>query len=379
MKRRSRAESLRIGRRIAERRRQLGMSQESLADRLGVSRQLIGAVESGRSLPSVWVALELARALNTTVEDLFGVVQEEAVRWGDPDFDPAPGLRVRFARVDGQLVAYPLKKREAAAPVDGMVGLSGYPEPLSPECFQAADRTVAIAGCDPALTILREWAAETGAPVRIASFTRGSEPAVRAMAEGRVHLAGVHGAVFSMLEDIRKSSPPSGGTKSGFPEPLVCIHFARWEVGIAVAPANPKGVTGLEDLARPDLRWVSRPAGTAVGRLYEETLARLPEIEVRWSPVEADDHIRAAEMIASGMADAGLTTSFAAHLFNLSFLPVEEHSFDLLVPLRRLAEPPVSILADLLRTAAFRRQMETLWGYDVSRLGDVSEVEGAIR
>lgn len=340
------------------------MTQESLADRLGVSRQFIGAMESGRSLPSVQVALELAQALNTTVEELFGSTQEESVRWGDPCLDPIPGLRVRFARVDDQLVAYPLMKREAATPADGTVGPSGRPEPLWPECLEAADRTVVIAGCDPALAVLREWASETGAPVRIVTFPWGSEPSIKAMAEGRVHLAGVHGSGFSVLHTMKDK-----------PGPLIRIHFARWEVGIAVAPGNPKGVAGLEDLARPDLRWVRRPPGTAVGRLYEEVLARLPGSRIHWSPVAADDHIRVAEMIASGIADAGLTTSFAAHLFNLSFLPVEEHSFDLLIPLHRLTDPTVSTLADLLRTQAFRRQMETLWGYDVARLGDVGEVE----
>ncbi len=373
MDRDTRTESLRIGRRVAERRRQLGMSQESLADYLGVSRQFIGAVESGRSLPSVRVALELARALSTTVEELFGAANEETVRWGDPRLEPTPGLRVRFARLDGQLVAYPLTKSEAAVPADGVVNPAGCPEPLLPESLETANRTVTIAGCDPALTILREWASETGAPIRVVTFPWGSEPAARAMAEGRVHLAGVHGAGFSLLKEFN-NMPSSVKTNAGFADTLIRVHFARWEIGIAVAPNNPKGVAGLEDLVRPELRWVRRPAGTAVGQLYEEALTKLPGT-VQWSPVVAHDHIRVAELIASGMADAGITTSFAAYLFNLSFLALEEHSFDLVVPLHRLTESSVSTLAEMLRTTAFRRQMESLWGYDVSRLGDVTTIE----
>ncbi|MDI3256291.1 MAG: substrate-binding domain-containing protein [Kyrpidia sp.] len=377
MKGESGATSMQVGRRIARRRRQLGWSQETLADRLGVSRQFIGALEGGRSLPSVPVALELARTLRTSVEELFGAGREEEVCWGDPNSPPTPGCRVRFARVDGRLIAYPLNNREAAVPADGTVDPSGRPEPLSPEFLETADRTVAIAGCDPALSVLREWMSSTGDPVRTATRSWGSEPAVRAMTEGRVHLAGVHGAGFAMLYRI-KNMVPSGGTGTGLSGPLIRIHFARWEVGIATAPDNPMGVKGLEDLMRPDLRWVRRPPGTAVGQLYEEVLAGFPG-RVRWSPVTADDHIRAAEMIAFGMADAGLTTSFAAHLFHLSFLPVEEHSFDLVIPLHRLTAPPVSALANVLRSAAFRRQMETLWGYDVTRLGDMAEVDGAAR
>jgi molybdate-binding protein len=306
------------------------------------------------------------------VEELFDAAQPETVRWGDPHVDPTSGMRVRFARLDGQLVAYPLQKQDAAALADGMVNPSGRPVPLLPDSFEAAERTVAIAGCDPALTVLREWASASGAPVRIAALPWGSEPAVRALADGRVHVAGVHGAALSALHN-RNEMPSPENAGPGLSDPLIRIHFARWEVGIAVAPDNPKRVAGLEDLARSDLRWVRRPTGTAVARLYDEVLARLPGT-VQWSPVLADNHLRAAELIASGLADAGLTTSFAAHVFGLSFLAVEEHSFDLVVPLRRLTEPSVSALVDLLRTGAFRRQMESLWGYDVSRTGQIADV-----
>ncbi|HEY3961729.1 MAG TPA: helix-turn-helix domain-containing protein [Gaiellaceae bacterium] len=59
------------------RRRRIGafLSQEELAERVNVSRQTICALERGRSLPSVLLALAVARALNTTVEQLWGESQ----------------------------------------------------------------------------------------------------------------------------------------------------------------------------------------------------------------------------------------------------------------------------------------------------------------
>mgnify|MGYP001260841690 CR=1 FL=1 len=47
------------------------LSQAELAERVGVSRQTIVAIERGNYNPSVALALRLARALATTVEDLF--------------------------------------------------------------------------------------------------------------------------------------------------------------------------------------------------------------------------------------------------------------------------------------------------------------------
>jgi putative transcriptional regulator len=47
------------------------MRQSDLAERVGVSRQTIVAVEKGNYNPSVELALKLAGVLGTTVEELF--------------------------------------------------------------------------------------------------------------------------------------------------------------------------------------------------------------------------------------------------------------------------------------------------------------------
>jgi putative transcriptional regulator len=46
-------------------------SQQDLANRVGVSRQAINAVETGRFAPSLPLALKLARTFDTTVESIF--------------------------------------------------------------------------------------------------------------------------------------------------------------------------------------------------------------------------------------------------------------------------------------------------------------------
>ncbi len=47
------------------------LSQQQLADMVSVSRQTINAIEGGDYSPSVKLALLLARKLNTNVEELF--------------------------------------------------------------------------------------------------------------------------------------------------------------------------------------------------------------------------------------------------------------------------------------------------------------------
>ncbi|HHQ48034.1 MAG TPA: transcriptional regulator [Acidobacteria bacterium] len=48
-----------------------GMTQQDLADRVGVTRQTILSIEKGRYNPSVGLALRLARVLGVNVEQLF--------------------------------------------------------------------------------------------------------------------------------------------------------------------------------------------------------------------------------------------------------------------------------------------------------------------
>ncbi len=56
---------------IAKFRSKKKMSQQDLADAIGVSRKTISTVETGRFTPSVVIALSIAQHFETTVESLF--------------------------------------------------------------------------------------------------------------------------------------------------------------------------------------------------------------------------------------------------------------------------------------------------------------------
>ena len=47
------------------------MTQQQLADTVGVTRQTIIAIEAGKYAPSLPLAFRIARAFSTTVEDVF--------------------------------------------------------------------------------------------------------------------------------------------------------------------------------------------------------------------------------------------------------------------------------------------------------------------
>ena len=59
------------GTRIRAVRRGVGLTQQGLAQAVQVSRQTIIAMETGDYAPSVYLAIKIARALDTTVERLW--------------------------------------------------------------------------------------------------------------------------------------------------------------------------------------------------------------------------------------------------------------------------------------------------------------------
>ena len=60
-----------LANRLKETRQAFGLTQEALADRVGVSRQTIIAIEKVKFVPSVKLALEIASALGVSIHELF--------------------------------------------------------------------------------------------------------------------------------------------------------------------------------------------------------------------------------------------------------------------------------------------------------------------
>src|SRR5260370_22070135 len=101
-----------IGKALASARMARELTPTELARRGGISRQALGAIESGAYHPGVAIAIRIARELSTTVEALFGEIDDETstlieASWsGDTRRRTAAAQsRVMLARVHGKVVA----------------------------------------------------------------------------------------------------------------------------------------------------------------------------------------------------------------------------------------------------------------------------------
>lgn len=54
-----------------------GLTQQELAEKIGVTRQTIGLIEQGRFNPSLALCVQIARALHKTLDELFWEEENE--------------------------------------------------------------------------------------------------------------------------------------------------------------------------------------------------------------------------------------------------------------------------------------------------------------
>lgn len=71
MVRDSHSQTAKLGKKICSRRKKLGMTQEQLAERLGVVHQALSRIEQGHTAPKMDRLPAIAKALQCTVSDLF--------------------------------------------------------------------------------------------------------------------------------------------------------------------------------------------------------------------------------------------------------------------------------------------------------------------
>jgi molybdate-binding protein/DNA-binding XRE family transcriptional regulator len=346
------------------------LSQVALAAAAGLSRQSLGAIEAGRAVPSVDVALRLARALDARVEELFSAPDAEALVAQSPE--PLAG-RVALAHVAGRWVAHALTGDAMRVAADGVATPSRRGEVsvelLRPEA--EARENVVLMGCAPVLGALADRLNARAGPGRFLWFSRSSAASLEALGRRSVHLAGVH------LVDPRTGEANVADVRRAVAgQPLALVTLARWQAGLLVRPGDAKRIRGVGDLARRGVRLVAREAGAGAQRLLEAKLreAGLGVELGRHATLVASGHLEVARAIAMGAADVGLATQDVALAFGLTFLPLAEERYDLVVPAGQLSDPRLARLFDVVASAPFRRELAEL-GYDTRASGErVAEV-----
>lgn len=345
--------------RLAALRRTRGWSQATLAERAGVSRPEISAIETGRLVPSVAVALGIAAAFGEPVETVFGSREPAPAEWAWRPASDTDG-RAWQASVGGQTRLYPVESTAAGVLPHDIRG-SGTTTALRGGAG-APEQTLVIAGCDPLVSLLSRELAADG--IRLLPLLRSSTEALDLLQRGLVHVAGVH------FSSTTGRSTNDHVVRARLGPGFRLLHQVRWETGIAVVGSRRERTP--EALLRAGVRWVNREEGSAARQAFDALLASRRRPEGYDHVVR--DHRAVATTVASGWAEAGVCVRPAAAEAHLPFISLHGEAYELCVPDAALGDPRIEALMRALRARRYREQVADVPGCDARHTGDVRAV-----
>jgi putative molybdopterin biosynthesis protein len=221
---------------------------------------------------------------------------------------------------------------------------------------------ITIGSMDPALRRLADSASRTKAPFYLSAVPLSSLDGLIALRQGLCQMSTCH------LLDPGSEQYNRSFVRHLFPgEPMSLVQFFRREEGLILRPDNPLGITSLEDVTRPDVRFVNREPGSGVRQWLDLQLDRLgiPAETISGFSDVVHSHHAVARAIAEGRADVGVGIAISAEVFGLHFIPLFEEPYEIVAPLSLVSDERYAPFFDYLNSAESRTALRALDGYVV--------------
>ncbi|NVM56844.1 MAG: molybdopterin biosynthesis protein [Desulfobacterales bacterium] len=291
-------------------------------------------------------------------------------------------VRVKLGRVKDTIVASSLPRGAGSVTTlteaDGIIRIPGHVEGIQTgEVVEAEllkglaqiENTVVVVGShDNTLDVLANQMRVRDSRFGLSSSNVGSLGGLIALRNGYCHTAGCH------LLDVDTGTYNISYIKRYLHELRVkLVNLVYRQQGLIVPKGNHKGITGIEDLARDNITFVNRQAGSGTRILLDYRLAELklrPE-DIRGYDQEEFTHMSVAVSVLSGAADAGLGIYAAAKALNLDFIPIVTEEYDLVIPEDFWEDEKIQLMLEVMRSDAFKQLVRQLGGYDTSKTGTV--------
>jgi molybdate transport repressor ModE-like protein len=155
------------------------------------------------------------------------------------------------------------------------------------------------------------------------------------------------------------------------------ISFVTREMGLMVKRGNPLGITSLEQLRDPRIRFVNRDPDSGTRQLFDQLMAKhkIDAAAVNGYQQVEFTHAAVAAYVASDMADVSFGVEAAARKFDLEFINLVTEDYFFICLKHTLDSEPVKRLLSIMQGQKFCEEISALPGYEVSEAGTIKTLK----
>lgn len=195
----------------------------------------------------------------------------------------------------------------------------------------------------------------------------GSVEAVRSLNNGDCEIAGFHLCRHPVLKEQLSNEYQPYINSSDY----VVTQMVMRNQGLIVQKNNPKNIFFLSDLIDPTIQYINRQQFSGTRILFDQLLSscRINPKNITGYANEEFTHTAIAAHVASGAADVGFGIQYAAHKFDLDFIPVVNEQYVLACRTSDRNMAAVKHVLELVSSKDFAERVFQLPGYQLDSPG----------
>ncbi|MDQ8734647.1 helix-turn-helix transcriptional regulator [Paenibacillus sp. LHD-38] len=280
-----------------------------------------------------------------------------------------PSYRVgKQMRVDpADLEAY--KQRARGLQINERPAITDAPARPYTQSLNTGLRPIVITGQDLSLDILAKYMEKNIDGIRPLRAYVGSLDSLISMYRGESDIVSTH-----LLDGDTGEYNLPYIKKLLIGSSYIVVNLLSRNAGLYVQKGNPLSLNGWSDLGTANLRIANREKGSGARVLLDEQL-RLHSIksyELIGYEHEQSNHLGVASKVSSGEADVGIGIEKTASIVgNIEFIPLIQERYDLVMLKSANNQAWISSLLHILRSDEFKRELNSISGYDLTRTGEI--------
>lgn len=241
-----------------------------------------------------------------------------------------------------------------------------YPVNLQRPAKVIDNTLVCIGSHDLAIDILADLL-QRRYGVRLISSNVGSMGGLMALRRRETHLAGIH-----LLDSRSGEYNLSYMQRYLSDQNWMLLTLLQRQQGFIVKAGNPLGIVTVNDLTRPEVRFVNRQKGSGTRVLFDYLLDKesISSQQIYGYNREEFTHLAVAAAIKNDTCDVGVGIYSSARVLGLDFIPLAEERYELALLPDIMSPGHRQYLIETIQSAEFRDQVTALGGYNLANSGE---------